>query len=652
MSGKYTQMVEYKNFLLIAGNNGLFAVKDKKAEPVLKNTYIVDIYKTSLGDELYCSTNNGLYRIYLANDKWEIDHFAQTTSSLINSVTQEKNGNWIIAYEDILIRAKLKYNKIEIIHEIKLPEMPGQTFIVKNINDSVLAFTSSKIYHFESSGELNEIKEMSLDSYVIANQNNLTWLYNNAKWNIYSSDNIKINANTILRLNLFGTLRYIDMSQNGDVWLINDDNHLFKLNPLTNSSTLSDFKVSIIEIQSENKELEIKDKISLNSRRNNLTARLSAPFYLLQNSVYYSYVIDGLDKQWSDWSTNSVLKLGYIPPGEYILKFKAKNTLGFETETQNLEINVPKPFTQTILFYAILLVAFATITYIIFKIRLQKLKKDKQILEQKVKERTATIQEQKSHIEKQHEEITGSIRYAKRIQTAMLPHDEIIEAMLPHSFILFNPRDIVSGDFYFFKPVGNAIAFVAADCTGHGVPGGFMSMLGMSFLGEITSQLPIPSASEIIDHLREKIKLTLGQDEIDSTQKDGMDLAICVIDIDNKQIQYSGAFNPLIMIRNGELDVVKADRQPVAVYIKETDFTNHIIDVQDGDCFYMFSDGFPDQIGGPKQRKFMSKNFKNLIHENHKLPMPEQKIVLQKSLNDWRGDSMQVDDILVIGFSL
>jgi len=234
----------------------------------------------------------------------------------------------------------------------------------------------------------------------------------------------------------------------------------------------------------------------------------------------------------------------------------------------------------------------------------------------------------------------------------MLPHDEIIDAMLPKHFILFNPRDIVSGDFYFFKPLGNKIVFVAADCTGHGVPGGFMSMLGISYLGEITSQLKEPSAAEIIDHLREKIKLTLGQTDEGSTQKDGMDLAICIIDTDKKQIQYSGAYNPLYVIRKGELDIIKADRQPVAVYFKESSFTNHIVDVKPGDKFYMFSDGYPDQIGGPKQRKFMTKNFKTLLLENHQLPMEDQKQILQKAIDEWKGDSMQIDDILVVGFEL
>jgi serine phosphatase RsbU (regulator of sigma subunit) len=285
-------------------------------------------------------------------------------------------------------------------------------------------------------------------------------------------------------------------------------------------------------------------------------------------------------------------------------------------------------------------------------VRLQVLKRDKEILEQRVKERTQTIEEQKDKIEKQHDEITQSIRYAKRIQTAMLPNSEIIEAMLPSHFILFKPRDIVSGDFYFFKPLGNKMVFIAADCTGHGVPGGFMSMLGISFLSEITSQLHKPSAAEILNHLREKIKLTLGQSGAESSQKDGMDMSVSLIDIENKRVEYAGAFNPLYYVRNNELEIVKADRQPVAVYFKESEFNNHYIEVQKGDVFYMFSDGYQDQIGGPNQRKFMTKNFKNLLLDIHKKPMSKQQQILDETIEKWRGESMQVDDILVIGFQV
>jgi serine phosphatase RsbU (regulator of sigma subunit) len=651
MFGKYSLLVPFNNYLLVAGNNGLFAVSNKKAEPILKNTYIVNIYTTGSNSEFYCCTENGLYKISRADNRWKIDHFAQSTGTIINSVANENDGNWVIAFDNILIRAELKNNKINVKKEIDLPENPGQTFVVKNINDSLMVFTSNKIFHFTKTGDLNLIKDLNIDNYIIHNQNNITWLFNNGEWSSISNSENNINKIDINRLNLFSNIRYIELYKNNEIWLIDDKNQLFKLNPL-NEKYQEGFKITLIGLESNSEPFEISNHIDLKSGKNNVSATFSAPFYLLQNGVKFSFKIDGLSTEWSQWNNLSEINLGFVPPGNYTIKFKAKNALGIETSEEQIEIDIPTPFTQSIFFYLLILMLILAIGYGLFKYRLQKLKKDKAILEQKVKERTATIENQKAKIEKQHDEITSSIRYAKRIQNAMLPHDEIIEAMLPEHFIYFSPRDIVSGDFYFFKPLGNKIIFIAADCTGHGVPGGFMSMLGISFLSEIISQLPAPSASEILDHLRDKIKLTLGQTDADSTQKDGMDISVCVIDTDNKKVQFSGAFNPLFIIRDGNLDVVKADRQPVAVYVRESTFTNNIIDVQANDCFYMFSDGYADQIGGPGQRKFMAKNFKELLLANHKLAMPEQKKILHEALDKWKGEAMQVDDILVVGFKL
>ena len=651
MNGKYSQLVPFNNYLLVAGNNGLFAVNNKKSEPILKNTYIENIYTTGSNSEFYCCTENGLYKISRVDNRWKIDHFAESTGTKINSVAKENDGNWVIAFDNILMRAELKNNKINVIKELDLPENPGQTFVVKNINDTLLVFTSDKIFHFTKNGELNLLKELNIDNYIIHNQNNITWLYNNGEWSsIFNSEN-NINKIDINRLNLFSNIRYIELNKDNEIWLVDDKNQLFKLNPLGKKYN-DDFKATLIGLESNSERFEISDHIDLKSGKNNVSAKFSAPFYLLQNGVKFSFKIEGLSTTWSEWNNLAEINLGFVPPGNYSIKFKAKNALGVETAEEQIEIDIPTPFTQSFLFYLLVLLLIIASGYGIFKYRLQKLEKDKAILEQKVKERTATIENQKAKIEKQHDEITSSIRYAKRIQTAMLPHDEIIEAMLPEHFIYFSPRDIVSGDFYFFKPLGNKIIFIAADCTGHGVPGGFMSMLGISFLSEITSQLPAPSASEILDHLRDKIKLTLGQTDADSTQKDGMDISVCVIDTDNKKVQFSGAFNPLFIVRDGNLEVVKADRQPVAVYVKESTFTNNIIDVQTDDCFYMFSDGYADQIGGPSQRKFMAKNFKDLLLENHKLPMADQKKILNQSLEIWKGDAMQVDDILVVGFKL
>lgn len=267
------------------------------------------------------------------------------------------------------------------------------------------------------------------------------------------------------------------------------------------------------------------------------------------------------------------------------------------------------------------------------------------------KQRANKILEEKNElISHQKQEITDSIRYASRIQTAILPSPTILSEALQEHFVLFLPRDIVSGDFYWFTRLGNKMVLVAADCTGHGVPGAFMSMLGVSFLYEIVNKEGIMQPAEILNRLREFVKLTLSQTGKKDEQKDGMDISLSMLDLENMKLEWAGAYNPLILIRNDEVIEYKADKMPVAIHITDhKPFTNHEIDLQAGDVFYMFSDGFPDQFGGEDGRKFMSKRFKQLLLDIHHKPMEEQKEILHQEHLSWRGAIEQIDDIVVFG---
>jgi len=257
-------------------------------------------------------------------------------------------------------------------------------------------------------------------------------------------------------------------------------------------------------------------------------------------------------------------------------------------------------------------------------------------------------------VNKQKNEILDSINYAQKIQAAMLPPEQYFHEILNEVFILFKPRDIVSGDFYWIKQVNNSVILVAADCTGHGVPGAFMSMLGISYLNEIVQRREITQADQVLNELRKQIRNSLRQRGQAEESKDGMDMAVCVIDEKNNTLQYSGANNPLYLIRdkNGapELTEFKADRMPLGYYQGSfKTFTNKDIQLEIGDMLYLFSDGFIDQKGGKNNKKFLSKNFKELLMKIHQEPMREQKNILDKTITDWMGDNSQIDDILVIG---
>ena len=278
--------------------------------------------------------------------------------------------------------------------------------------------------------------------------------------------------------------------------------------------------------------------------------------------------------------------------------------------------------------------------------------KNTQITSQKeeIRKQRDIAESQRDQIAYQKKHITDSIEYAKRIQTAILPSLELFSDKIKH-FVLYKPRDIVSGDFYWVNEIDKKQIIIAADCTGHGVPGAFMSMLGISLLNEIVTAKKILEPDQILDELRQQIILSLQQKGTNHV-KDGMDMTVCNLDIDSGKLKFAGANNPLYLVRDSELKVYKPDRMPVSVHDRMEPFTINEINLQKNDRIYMFSDGYVDQFGGPKQKKFLSKNFKNLILETKNMSMYEQGAKLNEVFEEWRKDIEQVDDVVVIGIEV
>ncbi|MFH2094825.1 MAG: tetratricopeptide repeat protein, partial [Bacteroidota bacterium] len=264
----------------------------------------------------------------------------------------------------------------------------------------------------------------------------------------------------------------------------------------------------------------------------------------------------------------------------------------------------------------------------------------------------------RDEIEKIHKELTDSIRYAKLIQEAMLPEQEWVTRSLPEHFILFKPKDIVSGDFYWASLIpGNRLVITAADCTGHGVPGAFMSMLGVSFLNEIINKEQVYTPGLILNRLRTMIIESLKQTGQSGENQDGMDVALCVLELETGKLEFAGANNPLVIINSDGTKEIKGDKMPVGYYERMPDFETHEFQLAEGDSIYVFSDGFPDQFGGPSGRKYMKSNFKKILQKIHQIPTGEQKALLEEEYRNWIGcinvstgrPFEQVDDIVVIG---
>ena len=270
----------------------------------------------------------------------------------------------------------------------------------------------------------------------------------------------------------------------------------------------------------------------------------------------------------------------------------------------------------------------------------------RQSLEEKVLART-------KEIKKKNQTITDSIYYARRIQNALLPLNEDLDRLLPSYFIINKPKDIVSGDYYWLAQKNNMIVIAVADCTGHGVPGAFMSILGVAFLNEIVNKADTIRTDEILNQLRSQVIKSLHQTEKDYEAKDGMEIALCMIDFEAKKLQYSGAFRPLYLIRDNELNEFKGDNLPIGLYDSlESSFSQKELNFKENDTIYMFSDGYLDQLGGPKRKTFRSKYFKELLIDIHHKPMQEQKILLENKYDEWKGDIEQIDDILVMGIKM
>lgn len=271
----------------------------------------------------------------------------------------------------------------------------------------------------------------------------------------------------------------------------------------------------------------------------------------------------------------------------------------------------------------------------------------------KIAEQKHKIKIQHDLVQQQKQKITDSIVYAKRIQSAILAPNSFIQHLLADHFILYKPRDIVSGDFYWIKQVDDRICIAAVDCTGHGVPGALMSMLGVTFLNEIINKNPKIEANEILNELRTHIISSLRQTGKSGETRDGMDISLCILNNKSKTLEYAGANNHMYLLRNNELSEIKADRMPIGIHRRAKEpFTNHVIDILKDDVVYIFSDGYVDQFGGADGRKFLPTNFKNLLFDIHQKPFAEQKAILDANFESWRGEHKQLDDILVIGFKI
>ncbi len=437
-------------------------------------------------------------------------------------------------------------------------------------------------------------------------------------------------------------------------------------NYLYNSLSVSNSLGSMIDLKSEYEELSKlyeKSKICL---PDTIGCRLlNKEEMRLRALYYYKKSIEVRDTLFSQDSRKQLIQK------EMTFEFEKKEALTQAEHDKQIAIADAENKRQKVIIFFVTFGLLSILLFAIFILRtLNITRKQKKIIEEQklqvdeaneeLNQQNDEIAAQRDEIESQRDllflqkkEITDSIEYAKYIQQALLASHEIINNCVADYFVLFKPRDIISGDFYWFKQIKNYFYFTAADCTGHGVPGAFMSVLGISLLNEIISKRDLNPPGMVLNDLRKRLKKSLNQSNPETAAHDGMDIALCLLDIETKKLQFSGAFNPLILIRNNELIEFAADHMPVGVHPKDViDFTNQEIQLQPNDLLYIFSDGYVSQFGGEFGKKFNITRFKQLLFEINNQTLDIQKKILDQKLFEWQNDNRQIDDILVIGIRI
>ncbi len=483
------------------------------------------------------------------------------------------------------------------------------------------------------------------------------------------------------------------MLKNGEIAFGgNNGFNVFEPNSLIINKTLP--KIVISRFYKFNQELNLYNELDaagqlvLRTSDNMVSFEFRALDFNAPQKNQYLYKLEGFDKNWRKPLSEPIATYTNLPAGKYIFRVIASNNHGFwNTDGISLKVRVYPPIYLTWQFFVALFLVGIVLSVAFLKKRELYLRMAAARLERLINEKTeeirlkneiledqnAEIVQQRDEIElqkqealaqrddiqkhrdlvqEQKEQLTDSILYAQTIQMAMMPDQRALNAFLQKSFLLFLPKDIVSGDFVWLKELNNLKYIAVADCTGHGVPGGFMSMFGISILNELVLHENMRSASEILESLRTRLIQTAAYKKDKYSNHDGIDIAMCIYDEKNAMIRFSGAHIPLYLIRKNEIHEFAADKMSVGPYVKYQAFTEQSFPVVKGDKVYLFTDGYSDQFGGNHDRKFMKSNLKQLILDMHQSDMLEQEVIFANRMKTWRGILEQVDDITGLGFMI
>lgn len=674
-------ILNYQNKLFFSSNSGLYVYNGKTIKTAHQSEYgtiyymLNDPYQPNV---LYCGHDNGVDVLNISGENTSyIKSYILNTD--VRSLASDNNKNIYFGTSDKGIYF-LNYKNSYLLDSLQLKDgLPDlKENYVFSYNKKLLIGTDAGIYSLEekpnnkyvcikdpqlwnltNDGQVFRAAEFKGD--IICNQTAKTpngeylnqSIYLKRQDNSFSKINSSLNHLKYIKANL------INYDTLGKQLFISCDEGLFLLNGELNEIK-KDYRLFISSIEAKadtviqnvfetGKTLELK----INYSENDIKIFPGFTSFEDNNLTEFSYYLKGKEERYSDWKKGKEFKYDNLQEGDYTFYLKARNAFSNDIQEINFSFTILPPWYRTYWAYAIYFVVFCLFIYIVVRLYTKRLKNQNIKLEETVKLRTATIEEQVHLLADQKKEITDSINYAQRIQESVLPSLKEIDSTYHDGFIFFQPKDIVSGDFYWFYKINNNEFLIAcADCTGHGVPGAFMSMICSNKLSEACFETTEPA--KILFLANNSIKDVLKQN-VDGKSKDGMEIALIKYNIQTKKVSYAGAQRPLWIIKKDtkEFVEIKATKASVASFTDYNfEYKQDEMQLELGDTIYMTSDGFPDQFGGADGKKFMAKNMKAFLQDISTLPSEEQKKLTADKINNWMGALEQVDDLLVIGLKV
>jgi serine phosphatase RsbU (regulator of sigma subunit) len=415
-------------------------------------------------------------------------------------------------------------------------------------------------------------------------------------------------------------------------------------------------QTNILRVMINDKPVRFHEDILLPFTRYKIRIEFMGLNYRDPESVRYQYKLDGYDPDWSDITSLNYVIYPRVQDGKYQFMVKSFYKDAYsETTPEVFNLKIKLPFYKTYWFISLSVIILVLIVILIIKIRERKQKQLQEFLEKSLAERTKEVVEQKEEIEIKNRDITDSINYAQRIQASILPPLKRLQQNFAGAFVFYQPRDIVSGDFYWFDRISDSkFIIVCADSTGHGVPGAFMSMIGTTLIKDICMREDTKSPSDILKSLDQELRNTLNQNMEAEKANDGMDIIVCEINLQTNYVRYASAMRPMIVYKDSEEYYIKGSRSSVGGHYDKSEkvFQDEGIQLSHGDLIYMFSDGYPDQFGGPMGKKFKMVRLKNLLEDINKKSMEEQYNHVKNTFNIWKEEYPQVDDVLFMGIKV